>query len=174
MFQYQYQPNDGTRIGFKILAEGPAQFMITEATDRDENNYPLKDSAGFPKFSVKLKVKDSLGNVGLIEETFSGSSKASWKIGQLLESVDMSQEYNQSGQLDLQKLVGKRGRATIYINKYKKRDGADGQNMKVRDFINPNPPQAQQAAQSHQAGLAPPVQAYSNMPQADQFDDIPF
>lgn len=180
MFQYQYQPNDGTKIGFKVLAEGPAQFMITKVTEHDENNYPLKDGNGFPKFLVELKAKDTQGSVGLIEEQFSGSAKASWKIGELLESINMGQDYNQSGQLDLQKLVGKRGRAIIYINKYEKRNGSTGQNMKVREFINPNPQPAQQAQQAapapaYQAPPSPPVQAYVQQPQSNDFeDDIPF
>jgi hypothetical protein len=178
VFQYLYQPNDGTKLGFKVLAEGPAQFMISKVTENDENGYPLKDNNGHPKFLVELKAKDTQGSVGLIEEQFSGSAKASWKIGELLESIGLGQDYNQSGQLDLQKLVGKRGRAIIYINKYEKRNGTTGQNMKVREFVNPNPQPAQQAAPApvYQAPPSPPVQAYAQQNQSNDFDDqdIPF
>lgn len=161
-----------------MLAEGPAQFMITKITENDDNGYPLKDNNGFPKFLVEIKAKDSRGDVGLIEEQFSGSAKASWKIGELLESISMGQDYNQAGELDLQKLIGKRGRAIIYVNSYNKKNGTVGQNMKVREFINPNPPATQQVPVQQlapQLYQSPPVQAYQQPPQ-DDFDDqdIPF
>lgn len=187
MFQYQYQPNDGSKVGFKVLAEGRAHFMVTKVTENDDNGYPLKDNNGAPKFLVELKAKDARGDVGLIEEQFSGSAKASWKIGELLESIGMGQQYNQSGQLDLATLVGKRGLAVIYVNTYTKRNGQQGQNMKVREFVNPAPqaqvqapvphPQArsQQQYQAAPAYQSPPVQAYQPGFEAAGDDmDLPF
>lgn len=174
MFQYQYSTNDG-KSGYKVLAEGHAQFMINKVIDKDDHGYPLKDNGGCPKFLVELKAKDSMGDVGLIEEQFSGSAKASWKIGELLESIGMGQEYNQSGQLDLQKLIGKRGRAIIYVNSYTKKNGSTGQNMKVREFLKP---EAQLLGTPNMPTMVPPpppVAAYHNAP-VDEFEDqtIPF
>ncbi len=174
MFQYQYSSNEG-KSGYKVLAEGHAQFMINKVFEKDDNGYPLKDNGGFPKFLVELKAKDSRGDVGLIEEQFSGSAKASWKIGELLESIGLGQDYNQTGQLDLQKLVGKRGKAIIYVNSYTKKNGSTGQNMKVREFINPNPPVPQTSVAPAPVPPSPPVSAYQGAP-VDDFEDsdIPF
>ncbi len=143
---------------FKVIAEGTADFMIESVKDTDDQGYELKDNNGNAKLEIQLIVKDRFGAKTKIKENLSGAANVAWKTKQLLDSVGLSQAYNQSGEFEPQMLVNRRGKCEVYTRKYTNNQGRPVQVSNVKDFIDPSVLNG--AAQQY----AQPVQYQAVMP----------
>lgn len=107
------------------LAEGEAQFIIEEATDKLSSN-------GNQMTTLKLKIRDCNGSEGILWDNIAWI--LNWKIQQLFYSIGMHEEFA-TGDVPTHALVNKKGKCFL--------DWAKGEKgypdkLKVKFYINPD------------------------------------
>jgi hypothetical protein len=115
-FKYDYIPaeklqSDVEKLEVKILAEGPAHFVIKKIFDKDKQGMGLTTRDGIPKIRVLLTCTDVNHIQGAIWHDI--SAKMPWAIKTLCDAVGLPMLYRPDGVLDTHKLVGLEGQCIL-------------------------------------------------------------
>lgn len=135
---------DATTKEFSVLPKGTYPFTI-EKVERDhvsteERNGKVSKYAGCPmaKVTFILKGKDASGEDVEVHRTenFILHTNFIWKISQLFISVGLAKNGEQF-RPDWQGLPTRTGQCEVSVNKYKKRDGSDGESNQIDKYLDP-------------------------------------
>ncbi len=119
MFNFDYVDPTEMSQPYVQLAEGLANFTISEIKSTDDYGLPLVTKTGLNKMIVTLKVQDCRGANGRIMEHI--ASNCAWKLKQVLDAVGKPELYSKSALLDTQKLIGATGQCVLKLDdKYTK------------------------------------------------------
>lgn len=144
---------------FTLLPDGDYDFTVSKVT---RCRYEGSDKVPACKeVDVELTIWGAQDKT-IITERFYLVRKFEWKLSQFFLSIGVK-KHGES--LNMRwNIEGMRGKCKVYINHYKKNDGSDGQNNKIKRFyayddkvttVSPQP--YQQPQQSWQQPTAPPA-----------------
>ena len=160
--------------GFTLLPEGDYDFTVNKVT---RTRYEGSDKMpACNSVTVELTVWGPQDKA-TISERFFLVKKFEWKLSQFFLSIGVKKH----GEPLVMRwnIEGSRGKCKVYIDKYKKNDGSDGQSNKIKKFyaydeqvqtVSPQPTTAQQPYQ------APPQQyqqSYQQPPQQASWQQPP-
>lgn len=158
--------------GFTLLPDGDYDFTVSKIT---RTRYEGSDKMpACNSVSVELTVWGPQDKA-VITERFFLVKKFEWKLSQFFLSIGVKKH---GEPLNMRwNIEGYHGKCKVYIDKYKKQDGSEGQSNKIKKFysydeqvqtVSAQPPQPQQYQQSYQPHQQPqqPMTSWQQPPQS--------
>lgn len=136
--------------GFTLLPEGDYDFTVSKIT---RGRYEGSDKMpACNSVTVELTVWGPQDNATITERFFL-VKKFEWKLSQFFLSIGLKKH---GEQLVMRwNIEGMRGKCKVYIDKFKKNDGSDGQSNKIKKFY---------AYDENVQTVSAPVQQYQTPP----------
>ena len=140
---------------FVLLPDGDYDFTVSKVTrTRHEASQNLP---ACNEVDVELTVWGQTDKTTITERFFL-VRKFEWKLSQFFLSIGLKKH---GEQLVMRwNIEGSRGKCKVYIDRYKKQDGSDGQSNKIKKFYAYDDDVKTASAPVQQAYQQPPVQQY--------------
>ena len=145
---------------FVLLPDGDYDFTVSKVTrTRHEASQNLP---ACNEVDVELTVWGPTDKTTITERFFL-VRKFEWKLSQFFLSIGLKKH---GEQLVMRwNIEGSRGKCKVYIDRYKKQDGSDGQSNKIKKFYAYDDDVKTESAPVQQTYQQPPVQQYQAQPQ---------
>ena len=145
---------------FVLLPDGDYDFTVSKVTrTRHEASQNLP---ACNEVDVELTVWGPTDKTTITERFFL-VRKFEWKLSQFFLSIGLKKH---GEQLVMRwNIEGSRGKCEVYIDRYKKQDGSDGQSNKIKKFYAYDDDVKTESAPVQQTYQQPPVQQYQAQPQ---------
>lgn len=112
---------------FTLLPPGEYAFRVTSL------EYQRSNASNAPMAKVTLEV-DYEGELVNVYDYLVLTKKAEWKLCSFFRSIGMK-KHGEPFVMNWSRVVGAMGRAKMYVEKYTKKDGTDGESNKVKHYI---------------------------------------
>lgn len=122
---------------YVLLPEGKYMFCVT-AIERARFEGSEKMSA-CPVANITMTVmNETTGEQGQIKDSLFLHTKAEWRLSQFFASIGLKKK-GEPLVMNWNAVPGASGHCEIYINKYRTKDGKDGENNKVKTYLPADP-----------------------------------
>lgn len=146
---------------FTLLPPGEYPFRVTGL------EYQRSNASNAPMAKVTLEVEYD-GELVNVFDYLVLTKKAEWKLCSFFRSVGMK-KHGEPFVMNWSRVVGAMGRAKLYVEKYTKKDGTDGESNKVKHYI--DPPGAAPAPLPSASSPASQPASHVNHPAAASLED---
>lgn len=121
-----------------VIEEGVYMFEVVDVITTDKNNTPLRDKNGNDMAKLKLVIFDKNNKERVLYTFISGDNNFAYKLRHFAESIGMIASY-EDGVFDIEKTLGKSGKADIVIKKGTIKADGSGEmwpdRNDVKDFV---------------------------------------
>lgn len=119
---------------FTLLPEGDYDFVVTKFERQRHPGSAKLPSC--PKAVVTLELHAPTGETGIITHNLFLHTKTLGLLSAFAISIGLGQQ-GETVKLDWNKVLGAKGRASVGIRKYTKKDGSEGESNEIKAFLPP-------------------------------------
>ena len=119
---------------FTLLPEGEYEFTVTKFERQRHPGSAKLPSC--PKAVVTMELRSPTGETGTITHNLFLHTKTLGLLSAFAISIGMGKQ-GETVKLDWNKVLGATGRAKVYVRKYTKKDGTEGETNDIKEFLPP-------------------------------------
>lgn len=119
---------------FKLLPAGEYDFVVIGFERKIYDGNSSKIQNGTPYAEITVKIYGAEGETEVTDRLYM-MVKWQWKLTQFFAGIGQAPVIGQAFSPNWNAVVGSRGKAKVSINEYTKRDGSQGKNNQIDEYL---------------------------------------